>query len=428
MLLPLPEPVSHTVRAIWSGHHPIQGDSRQRRGLRAGAGRPLARGSPSVTPLRVSGRSTASGSSPCCVKCRACPRFAGRCWSAEAEGPAPRRRSRARRVPRLDGAEPGWAAPRSIAAAASSIWRTSAWRGVRSPRAAVRRCCWTQWSAPAARATRASSSPRRAAGRLLTSSARDCVSPSERRSSTSCSSAWASSARNSKSGLRCPVIDSTRSVRCSAASRSRRSSARPDSAQMVDGEEMPAESQTLRIGVGGPGQIGGLGQVSGLEQGQRPRTWHHHELDRFGDVGCRQSRGGLALGGREVAQAGIHAGEDQRDGDVPFVGEVRQVLSSPRGHGLLHGRFQLPGHPVAERLKRRQPGGQLRTGRNPSGLLKQVKVLAAASRITRQQQVGGQAQQPFPGSLPASMGQPWSAPVAPVPPGRAGSQARPGPV
>jgi len=160
---------------------------------------------------------------------------------------------------------------------------------------------------------------------------------------------------------------------------------------MVDGEEMPAESQRLRVGVGGPGQIGGLGQVSGLEQGQRPLTWHHHELDRFGDVGCRQSRGGLALGGREVAQAGIHAGEDQRDRDVPFVGEVRQVLSSPCGQGLLHGRFQLPGHPVAERLKRCQPGGQLRTGRNPSGLLKQVKVLAAASRITRQQQVGGQA-------------------------------------
>jgi hypothetical protein len=76
---------------------------------------------------------------------------------------------------------------------------------------------------------------------------------------------------------------------------------------------------------------------------------------------------------------------------------VRQVLNSPCGQSLLHGRFQLPGHPVAERLKRRQPGGQLRTGRNPSGLLKQVKVLAAASRITRQQQVGGQAQQPFRG-------------------------------
>ena len=81
MLLPLPEPVSHTVRAIWSGRHPIEGDSRQRRGLRAGAGRPLARGPPSVTPLRGFSRSTAGGSSPCCVKCRACPRFAGRCWS-----------------------------------------------------------------------------------------------------------------------------------------------------------------------------------------------------------------------------------------------------------------------------------------------------------------------------------------------------------
>jgi hypothetical protein len=41
-----------TVRAICSGRHPTKGDSRERRRLRAGAGRPLARGPRSVTPLR----------------------------------------------------------------------------------------------------------------------------------------------------------------------------------------------------------------------------------------------------------------------------------------------------------------------------------------------------------------------------------------
>ena len=61
-----------------------QADSRQRRGLRAGAGRRPARGPPSVRSPRVSGRSTGGGSSPCCVKRRACPRSAGRCWSAGA--------------------------------------------------------------------------------------------------------------------------------------------------------------------------------------------------------------------------------------------------------------------------------------------------------------------------------------------------------
>ena len=168
-------------------------------------------------------------------------------------------------------------------------------------------------------------------------------------------------------------------------------------AQMVDGEEMLAESQPPRIGIGGPGRIGGLSQAAGLEPGQRPRTRHHHELDRFGDVGCRQSRGCLALGRREVVQAGIHADEDQRDDGVPFVGELRPLLDGPGGQGRLHGLFQLAGHPVAERLKRREPGGQPRIGRDLPGVLKQVKVLTAASRITRQQQVGGQAQQAFRG-------------------------------
>ena len=158
---------------------------------------------------------------------------------------------------------------------------------------------------------------------------------------------------------------------------------------------MLAESQPPRLGVSGPGRIGRLSQVSGLERGERAGTRHHHEPDRLGDVGGRQSRGCLALGGREVAQADIYANEDQRDGGVPFVGELRPVLRSPGGQGLLHGRFQLAGHPVAERLKRREPGGQPRIGRNLPGVLKQVKVLTAASRIPRQQQVGGQAQQAF---------------------------------
>ena len=57
--------------------------------------------------------------------------------------------------------------------------------------------------------------------------------------------------------------------------------------------------------------------------------------------------------------------------------------------GRPHGLFQLADHPVAERLERREPGGQPRTGRDLPGMLKQVEVLTAASRITGQQQVGG---------------------------------------
>src|SRR5580704_7666757 len=106
---------------------------------------------------------------------------------------------------------------------------------------------------------------------------------------------------------------------------------------MVDGEEMVAESQPLRIGVSGPGRIGRLSQVSGLERGQRAGTRHHHEPDRFGYVGGRQSRGCLTLGGREVAQADIYADEDQRNGGVPFVGGLRPVLRGPCGQGLVAG-------------------------------------------------------------------------------------------
>jgi hypothetical protein len=45
---------------------------------------------------------------------------------------------------------------------------------------------------------------------------------------------------------------------------------------MVDGEEMLAESQPLRIGVSRPGCIGSLGQVSGLEPGYARSTSASH--------------------------------------------------------------------------------------------------------------------------------------------------------
>ena len=292
---------------------------------------------------------------------------------------------------------PAAGSPRSIAAAASSIWRTSAWRGVRSPRAAARRCCWhghghhrprAQPGPAAARgARRADGGQLRGGARIAKRQAQQrllLVGPGEQRR-TGCRGqdlACGPDGRQRVADLPAgrpdlrpveqrqefeerPALlgyrehsfgETLRGVEVAAFQREA-----GQRAQMVDGEEVLAESQPLRIGVSGPGHIGRLGQVSGLEPGQRARTRHHHEPDRFGYVGGRQSRGCLALGRREVAQAGIHADEDQRDGGVPFVGELRPVLRCPCGQGLLHGLFQLAGHPVAERLKRREPGGQPRT-------------------------------------------------------------------
>ena len=60
-----------------------------------------------------------------------------------------------------------------------------------------------------------------------------------------------------------------------------------------------------------------------------------------------------------------------------------------------HGLVQLAGQRVVEAAHRREPGRQPRLGRDRRpGALQQVKVLAAASGVTQQQQVGGQAQQP----------------------------------
>ena len=160
---------------------------------------------------------------------------------------------------------------------------------------------------------------------------------------------------------------------------------------------MLGESQPLRIGLGGAGQLGGLGQVAEVQTGQRARTWRQHELDRVGDVWFGQSRGYLALGGREVAQAGIHADEDQRNYRVPFVDELRLLVDSPRGQRRLYGLFQLACHPVTERLKRREARGQPRVGRDLFGMIKQIKVVTAASRIAGQQQLGGQAEEAFRG-------------------------------
>ena len=58
----------------------------------------------------------------------------------------------------------------------------------------------------------------------------------------------------------------------------------------------------------------------------------------------------------------------------------------------------LAGQRVVERPHRREPGRQPRVGRDRRlGALEQVKVLAAAGRVARQQQVGRQGQQPLGG-------------------------------
>ena len=74
-------------------------------------------------------------------------------------------------------------------------------------------------------------------------------------------------------------------------------------AQVIHGEEMLVESQPPGLRIGGPGGVGGLGQAAGLEPGQRPRTGHQHQPGRFGELGHRQGRGGLALNRLEVFQA-----------------------------------------------------------------------------------------------------------------------------
>jgi hypothetical protein len=74
-------------------------------------------------------------------------------------------------------------------------------------------------------------------------------------------------------------------------------------AQVVDGEVVLAEPEPLGVGIGAPGRIDGLSQVTGLEPGQCLPTRHHHQLDRFGDQGRRQSRRRLARDRPEVLVA-----------------------------------------------------------------------------------------------------------------------------
>ena len=119
-------------------------------------------------------------------------------------------------------------------------------------------------------------------------------------------------------------------------SRSRRSSASAGQrAQVIDGEEMLAESQPPRLRVGGPWRHqrpAARRPDSNQASACAPRTMH--QLDRFGELGQRQSRGCLALNCREVFQPRIDTHEDHRDGGGPLVGELGPVLDGPRGERL----------------------------------------------------------------------------------------------
>ena len=59
-----------------------------------------------------------------------------------------------------------------------------------------------------------------------------------------------------------------------------------------------------------------------------------------------ETNGCFALERREVAQAVMHADEDQRDGGVPFVGKPQPLLGGPRGQRRVYALLQAAGHPV----------------------------------------------------------------------------------
>src|SRR6516164_2287993 len=102
--------------------HPSGGDSGRRCAadvVRAGAVPPRARWLAPGTPRRASGRSSASGFSPCSARRRGCSPSAGTCWSAAAAGCAARR---------------GSAAPRAGCRAGV---RPAPWRVHRAPRRSV---------------------------------------------------------------------------------------------------------------------------------------------------------------------------------------------------------------------------------------------------------------------------------------------------
>ena len=163
--------------------------------------------------------------------------------------------------------------------------------------------------------------------------------------------------------------------------------------QAIHGEKVLAEAQPPGLLLSGGGRLGGLRQVAGFEPGQRPRAGHHHQPGRFGLFRHRQSRGRFTLYCLEVFQAVIDTHEDQRDGGVPLVGELRPLLDGPGGEGRPHGLVQLAGFRVVEGPHRREPGRQLGVSGDRRRALEQVKVVAAACRVTPQQQVGRQGQQ-----------------------------------
>ena len=71
----------------------------------------------------------------------------------------------------------------------------------------------------------------------------------------------------------------------------------------------------------------------------------------------------------------------------------------PRGQTFCHRLARIAGQRVAQGARRREPGRQRRVGRGRRlGALQQIEVLVTASYVSRQQQVGGQAQQPVRGS------------------------------
>ena len=168
--------------------------------------------------------------------------------------------------------------------------------------------------------------------------------------------------------------------------------------QVVHGEKVLADAQPPGLGFGGRGGVGGRPQVPGFQPGQRPRTGYQHLLDRLGKLCRRQRRRGFTLDRLVVLEPGADVLEDQRDGGVPFVLELRPLLYGPGREGFGLGLGRLAGQHAAQCPRPGPPGRQPGVGRDRRlDALQQVKVLAATDRVPRQQQVSGQAQKPVGG-------------------------------
>ena len=100
-------------------------------------------------------------------------------------------------------------------------------------------------------------------------------------------------------------------------------------AQVIHGEEMPVESQPPGVGFGGRGRLRGIGQVAGLEPASAWAPGTSTSLAGSGSPGWRQRRGSLAFHRGEIVQAWVDAEEDQRDRRMPLVAELGLLAGCP---------------------------------------------------------------------------------------------------